>query len=163
VIQGRVHNSATLEQARPWLMAGRRVPLVGMIGGIGVFIPGLYLAAHGKLWDQAWIQAALTAALVILVLGVAITGPRMRKLAYAAREAVPGAAQGTGQTGSAAIARLRDPMVVISLRIRVALGFGVLYLMAAKPNLMTTLVTMGVALVLGILISVPASKQRDAA
>ena len=163
VIQGRVRNSATLEQARPWLMAGKRVPLLGAIGGIGVLIPGLWLAAHERLWSQAWIQAALTAAVVMVVLGVAITRPRMHKLGKAAAEAVPGAAQGTGQTGSNSARRLQDPVVVFSLRIRVALGFGVLYLMAAKPNLIATLVTMGVALVLGILISVPASKQRDAA
>jgi hypothetical protein len=163
VIQGRVRNSATLEQARPWLAAGRRVPLIGAIGGIGVFIPGLYLAAHGALWNQAWIQAALTAALVIVVLGMAITRPRMRKLGKAAHDAVPGAAQGTGQTGSGAIERLRDPLITFSLRIRVLLAFGVLYLMAAKPDLIVTLVTMGVALVLGIAISIPASKQAEPA
>jgi hypothetical protein len=99
----------------------------------------------------------------MVVLGVAITRPRMHKLGKAAAEAVPGAAQGTGQTGSNSARRLQDPVVVFSLRIRVALGFGVLYLMAAKPGLMVTLVTMGIALVLGILISVPASKPRDAA
>jgi hypothetical protein len=163
VIQGRVHNSATLEQARPWLMAGRRVPLLGAIGGIGVLIPGLWLAAHERLWNQAWIQAALTAAVVMVVLGAAITRPRMHKLGKAAAEAVPGAAQGTGQTGSDSARRLHDPVVVFSLRIRVALGFGVLYLMAAKPNLIATLVTMCVALVLGIAISIPASKQAEPA
>jgi hypothetical protein len=163
LIQGRVHNAATLEQAGRWLAAGKRVPLIGAIGGIGVFIPGLYLAAHGKLWDQAWIQAALTAAVMIVVLGAAITRPRLRKLAKAAKESVPGAAQGTGQTGSISIARLGDPLIVYSLRIRVLLAFGVLYLMAAKPGLRATLATMGIALALGIAISIPASKRRESA
>jgi len=163
VIQGRVRNSATLEQAQPWLAAGRRVPLLGAIGGIGVFIPGLYLAAHGALWNQAWIQAALTVALVIVVLGAAITRPRMRKLGIAAQDEVPGAAQGTGRKESDALKHLRDPLIVFSLRIRVALAFGVVYLMAAKPGLIATLVTMGVALVLGILISVPANSRGDVA
>jgi hypothetical protein len=163
VIQGRVRNSATLEQAQPWLAAGRRVPLLGAIGGIGVFIPGLYLAAHGALWNQAWIQAALTVALVIVVLGAAITRPRMRKLGIAAQDEVPGAAQGTGREESDALKHLRDPLIVFSLRIRVALAFGVVYLMAAKPGLIATLVTMGVALVLGILISVPANSRAGAA
>jgi hypothetical protein len=163
LIQARVHNAATLEQAGRWLAAGKRVPLIGAIGGIGVFIPGLYLAAHGKLWDQAWIQAALTAAVMIVVLGAAITRPRLRKLAKAAKESVPGAAQGTGQTGSISIARLGDPLIVYSLRIRVLLAFGVLYLMAAKPGLRATLATMGIALALGIAISIPASKRRESA
>jgi hypothetical protein len=163
VIQGRVRNSATLEQARPWLMAGKRVPLLGAIGGIGVLIPGLWLAAHERVWSQAWIQAALTAALVIVVLGMAITRPRMRKLRMAAQDEVPGAAQGTGREESDALKHLRDPLIVYSLRIRVALAFGVVYLMAAKPGLMATLAAMGVALVLGIIISVAANSRAGAA
>jgi hypothetical protein len=150
LIQGRVASSATLEQARPWLMAGQRVPLLGAIGGIGIFIPGLYLTAREALWNQAWIQAAMTAAIVIVVLGMAITRPRMRKLGKAAHDAVPGAAQGTGQSGSDAIKRLKDPLVALSLRIRVLLGIGVLYLMVVKPDLAGTLVAVGVSLVVGI-------------
>jgi hypothetical protein len=163
LVQGRVRKSATIEAARPWLVAGARLPAIGAIGGILIFIPGLWLAAHEKLWAAAWIQAAITTALIMVLMGVVITRPRMRKLERAANEAVPGAAQGTGQTGSNAAHRLRDPVIIFSLRIRMALGFGVLYLMAAKPGLTTTLVTLGVALVLGIVIGAAASARGGAA
>jgi hypothetical protein len=146
VIQGRVRSCATLDQAKPWLMAGRVVPLLGALGGIGVFIPGLYLAEHESLWADAWIQAAMTAAIVIAVLGMAFTGPRMRALGKLAMAG--------GQAAAEASKRLRDPLVFYSLRIRAALGLGVLFLMAAKPALMPTLVTMGVALALGIVAGV---------
>jgi hypothetical protein len=142
VIQGRVRSCASLEEAKPWLMAGKTVPLLGAIGGIGVFIPGLFLAAHEKLWDAAWIQAAITASIVIALLGVAFTGPRMRALGKLAMAG--------GQAAADASGRLRDPLVFYSLRVRAALGLGVLYLMAAKPDLMTTLITMGVAVIVGI-------------
>jgi hypothetical protein len=74
----------------------------------------------------------------------------MRQLGKAAHDAVPGAAQGTGQSGSDAIKRLKDPLVALSLRIRVLLGIGVLYLMVVKPDLAGTLVAVGVSLVVGI-------------
>lgn len=152
VVQGRVRSSATLAEALPWLKAGRVVPMLGALGGVGVFIPGLYLAAKASLWNEAWIQAAMTAAIVIALLGLAFTSPRMRALARAAMsgdQSVPDAAR-----------RLRDPAVVYSLRIRAALGLGALYLMAAKPPLMATLVTMGLALVLGVVMSVVASAKQ---
>jgi hypothetical protein len=162
LVQGRVRKSATLEAARPWLAAAQRLPLLGAVGGILIFIPGLWLAAHEKLWAEAWIQTAITVALIMVLMGIVITRPRMRKLEKAANEAVPGAAQGTGQTGSDAAHRLRDPVIVYSLRIRVMLGFGVLYLMAAKPGLNATLITIGVALVLGIVLGA-ARNARDGA
>jgi hypothetical protein len=162
LVQGRVRKAATLEAARPWLVAGQRLPLLGAVGGILIFIPGLWLAAHEKLWAEAWIQTAITVALIMVLMGVVIRRPRLRKLERAANEAVPGAAQGTGQTGSIAAHRLRDPVIVYSLRIRVMLGFGVLYLMAAKPGLNATLITIGIALVLGIVLGA-ARNARDAA
>ncbi|MGB6198905.1 MAG: hypothetical protein WA871_06680 [Candidatus Acidiferrales bacterium] len=162
VILGRVRSCTSLEQARPWLMAGKPVPLLGAIGGIGVLIPGLFLAAHEVVWAQAWIQAAITTSVVIALLGVIITGPRMRALAKAAQEAVPGAAQGTGQTGSSALRRLRDPAVVFSLRFRALIAVGVLYLMAAKPGTKGTIVATAISYVLGVLISIPALSHREA-
>jgi hypothetical protein len=146
VIQGRVRSCASLEEAKPWLMAGRTVPLLGALGGIGVFIPGLFLAAREKLWAAAWIQAAMTAAVVMALLGVAFTGPRMRALGKLAMAG--------GQAAADASGRLRDPLVLYSLRVRAALGLGVLYLMAAKPDLVTTLIAMGIAVILGIVLGV---------
>jgi hypothetical protein len=162
LVQGRVRKSTTLEAARPWLVAGQRLPLLGAVGGILIFVPGLWLAAHEKLWAAAWVQTAITVALIMVLMGIVITRPRLRELETAANEAVPGAAQGTGQTGSDAAHRLRDPVIVYSLRIRVMLGFGVLYLMAAKPGLNATLITMGIALVLGIVLGA-ARNARDRA
>jgi hypothetical protein len=151
VIQARVRSCSSLEQARPWLTAGKPAVMLGAIGGIGVFIPGLYLAAHDALWAAAWIQAAIAASIVIALAGVVFTGPRTRALAKLAMAGGEAAANATG--------RLRDPVVFFSLRVRAWLALGVLFLMAAKPGLATTLVTMGAALLLGIVAGVAAGSR----
>jgi hypothetical protein len=55
---------------------------------------------------------------------------------------------------------MRDPLLVISLRVRVTLALGVLFLMAAEPTFAVTMLTIGVAFFVGVLISVPAWTHR---
>jgi hypothetical protein len=153
VIQSRVRASASLEQARPFLeVGGKSVPILGAIGGILVLLPGLYLTNVADLWNMAWIQAAIGTAVVIALLGVIITGPRMRSLAASAA--------GHTKPGAEPTRFLRDPLLVISLRVRVTLALGVLFLMAAEPTFMVTMLTMGIAFFVGVLISVPAWTHR---
>jgi len=154
MVQGRVRGAASLEVARPWLEAGgRSVPALGAVGGVFILFPGLYLTQLADLWYTAWIQAAIGAAVLIALLGVIITGPRMRALAKSAA--------GTGRPESEMKLRLRDPLLVISLRVRVALALGVLYLMAAEPGLTYTIVVMAIALFVGTMVSVPAWTHRE--
>ncbi len=51
----------------------------------------------------------------------------------------------------ALIARLRDPMLRLSMRLRIAIATGIIFLMVTKPNLFGALLALGVAVVAGVL------------
>jgi hypothetical protein len=56
--------------------------------------------------------------------------------------------------------RIQDPILIASVRIRVALVLGVLLLMVSKVDLRASLLIALSALVLGFVASVPLWKQR---
>ena len=54
------------------------------------------------------------------------------------------------------LARLPDPLLWVSIQIRVAVALGIVFLMTFKPDLNGSLVTIAVAAVLGLVAALPA-------
>ncbi len=50
---------------------------------------------------------------------------------------------------------LRDPLLSISIQTRVAMALGIVFLMTVKPGLIGSLLTIGVATVLGLVSALP--------
>jgi hypothetical protein len=57
--------------------------------------------------------------------------------------------------------RLDDPLLWASLRIRTAITLGIVFLMTVKPDLLGSLLTIGLAAVLGLVFSLPTRGHKE--
>lgn len=131
------------DDARTWL-SGMRVLRIFAPASIGlILVMGLYMMA--TTWGpQGWILVALASLVVIAILGGALTGVRMARIG-------PAVFRASGPLPSDTVRMLRDQVLVISSRIRIALMVGILFLMSVKPSLVLSIVAVAVAAGLGLL------------
>jgi hypothetical protein len=97
----------------------------------------------------AWVTIALGAVVLLVVLGAILTGRRIAPIGRSI-------AAESGTIFSTLRLQLDDPLLWASLRIRTAITLGIVFLMTVKPDLLGSLLTMGVAVVLGLAFSLPA-------
>jgi hypothetical protein len=134
--------AGTAEQARPWLftMRGIRIMAPASIGLI--LVMGLYLMASEWGW-RGWIICGLVGLLLIGIIGGVLTGTRMARLG-------PALSPAQGPLTDQMLAMLRDPVLVLSSRLRIALVVAVLFLMSVKPSPIGSVVVVAAAIVLGL-------------
>jgi hypothetical protein len=140
----RLRGAATSSDVRDWIEPVPGLPLVGLVSMLVVFFSGVYLAKQMAAFDQAWLKATLAALLVMAPLG-ALTGRRMRAIRQACSDA--------NAINAEVFKRLQDPLLKISLSIRIAVFIGIVLLMAAKPELWESIVVLGISILLGLLMS----------
>jgi hypothetical protein len=132
--------------------AGFSAKLYGPAIGL-ILLSGGYLGDVLKAWSQAWLPASLFVLVVAGLIGAAFAAPRVRALKKLNLR--PGAALTTE-----ARARIQDPVLMASSRIRVALVLGVLLLMVTKVDLHRSVVISICALAIGLVAAVPLWKRR---
>jgi hypothetical protein len=96
----------------------------------------------------AWIMVTLGALVLMTLLWMVITRRRM---------AVIGRTVNTerGPLFPSLRALLQDPVLWITMQTRVAIALGIVFLMTVKPDLGGSLLTIGVAIVLGLASALP--------
>jgi hypothetical protein len=141
-------NAASVEQVRAWLRVFKvSPPLAG--AGLGVLLlSGGYLASLSGAMKQGWMLATFIGIFLALALGFALILPRMKAI----RAALPA---GDEPVSAALRARLSDSVLLTAIRVRVLLATGIVYLMAAKPLLVSSLLVLVFAVILGLLFSIP--------
>lgn len=151
----RLRNAASVDQVREWL------PVLGALRKIGgpstlvLLVSGIYMMTTA--WrGAAWPGIGLVAMVLIAVLGVVLTGPRIGPIARSMSSA-------QGAVTEPLRERLRDPVLVMSVWLRTALALGVVYIMCVKPGAAGALTAMGVAVSLGILGGLSALPARAVA
>ena len=149
-------NASTTEQARSWLRVFRVSPPLSGVGLGVVLLSGGYLASLSGAMKQGWIPATLIAIFVALVLGFALILPRMKRI----RAELP---SGNEPVSAQLRERLSDPVLLTAIRVRVMVVTGIVFLMAAKIPLVPSLVALSIAIVLGLIFSVPAWSRAAAA
>ena len=92
---------------------------------------------------------------LIIVLSLVLTGPRMAAIGRAlAAEKRP---------VSLTFYRLAShPFLWISIQTRVAIALGIVFLKIAQPNLIGSLLTIGAAIVLGLVSTLPLLREEQA-
>ena len=123
-------------RANLWLELWPEVPWIAGGSGLLLLLSGGYLADRMSAWTLAWPKVALAVLILIGVLG-AVTSRRIRALRRASDE-------------SEVFRRREDPILKISLSVRIALMFAAVLLMNAKPQLRESLSIVGAAVVLGL-------------
>ncbi len=147
-----IRRAATVQQVRDSAGVAGLARVLGPASALGILVPGMYMAM--TTWGGIpWIAAGFVAWLVIGVLG-AVNGIRLTAIGRAAAAA--------GDRLSLDVAsRLRDPMLLSSWMVRVAVALGVVFLMTVKPELAGTLLTMAAAVAIGIAASLPAWREAS--
>ncbi len=149
-----LRKTTSLEQLRSWTGAAAVIPRFHAISGPLIILTGAYLATKMKAWPQGWISMSLLAIVVMIVLGAVVSGRKVRGLI---KDSAQQNAEFRGLIG-----RTYDPVLRYSLRLRIALGLGVVYLMGSKAPMGLSLAVMGVATLLGVLASVKGPQPASA-
>lgn len=142
----------TPAQGLPWVRVLRGLPrYIAMAVGL-IVVSGIYLAVRVGVFGFGWVRVSFGAMVLMGLLGGPVVRSRMRVLL------VPG----DDREGTSGTLRhhASHPLVVASLRMRAAVALAIVYLMIAKLDLGESLLLIGLALMLGVLTSVPAWRAQ---
>jgi hypothetical protein len=130
------------DEALLWLQSRRWVLLIGP-GSIGlVLATGIYLTVAD--WGpDAWILVSLVSLVALASIGGVLTGVPMARLT----PAVPRAA---GPLPEELRRGLQTPLLTVSIMTRIAITVGIVFLMVRKPALLASLLTIVLAIVVGV-------------
>ena len=138
----RIRSAWSIEQARFFTRAFRRLWVIYAPSFLGILAGGLYLASPYGL-GSVWIPAALLATLMIVVVGGVVTWRKTARLQkMLASEAVP---------LEVILAEAKSDSLLFSHGLRIGLALGILFLMTAKPQLIPSLVALSAGVIVGLL------------
>jgi hypothetical protein len=121
---------------------------VGDIGAILILLPGIYMMV--TVWDDArWAILGLFGLILIAIIGGITIGRKMKKT----RELIK-----SENNSLEALALLKDNSLWLSIKIRTAIFFGVIFLMTVKPQLAGSIITIAISIMLGAL---PLQMERN--
>lgn len=143
----------TAEQVRDWLGASGSMRRVGMISMLVLLAAGIYMMVtvwHGVAW---LIVSFVVIALMMVVMG-RVSGPRMKAVHQTL-------ANEKGMLTHVQQEAVRHPMLWAGLQMRVVLGLGIVFLMTVKPDLVGSLVTMAVTVVIGLISAWPTLNRNQ--
>jgi len=144
--------ATSTEQLRAWLRVFKVSPPLSGAGLAVLLLSGGYLASLSGAMKQGWISATLIAIFAALALGFTMILPRMKRI----RAALPSANE---PLPASLRAQLSDPILFTAIRVRVLLAGGIVFLMAAKLPIMSSLVVLAIAIALGLVCSISAWSQ----
>jgi hypothetical protein len=130
--------------AMVWLRLLRSIVMRLTPSSLGlILVTGLYMVA--TTWGpRGWILVALGSLVLLGAIGALGTGRRMARIG-------PAVGRTQGPLSAEVREQLRSPILLMSLRVRLAIVLGVVFLMTVKPSAVSSLVVMVVALALGLL------------
>jgi hypothetical protein len=137
----QIRSAMTPQQVGGWMRILKSVRKFGFVSMLTTVVTGIYVAT---VWGgEAWIIVTVGSLVLMIVLAQVVTAPRMAAIGRAlATEKVP-----LSQTF---YSLANHPLLWISIQTRVAIALGIIFLKIAKPDLVGSLITIGVAIVLGV-------------
>jgi hypothetical protein len=138
-----LRRARTNAQAREWLSLLRALRRIQGPSALALVATGVYMMATR--WShQAWAGLGLVGMVLMVAIGAAVTGRRMRTIG----PAVPAS---DGPLPAALRDRLADPALRRSASVRVALALGIVFNMSVKPATGGTVAALVIAAVLGFI------------
>ena len=153
VVLGFLRRNPELAPFRAWI---RIFSLASLLYGpaLGVILlSGGYLGAQMSAWGQGWIRVSFVTLFVIGAIG-SLTSRRVRAIQKLL---------GESSDSNVAIlpAKLTDPVLTASVRVRTALVLGILLLMVSKLPLAPSLIVIAIAVVCGVIVVLAAWRRGD--
>jgi len=138
----QIRSAMTPEQVRAWMGILRNVRKVGFVSMLTTVITGIYMMM--MYWrGVAWLYVTLGSLVLVMALTQVITAPRMAALGKALFTEKGSVSQNFHSLAN-------HPLLSISIQIRVAIALGIVLLKIAKPDLGGSLLTIGVAIIIGL-------------
>jgi len=135
----QIRSSAHPEQTRAWLGLITNATRIGFPSMFVTVVTGIYMMVTVWKWTP-WLATTIGALILLIVLARA-AAPRLKAL---------------GQS----LDVVNDPLLWISVQTRTAIALGIVFLKITKPNVAGSLVTIGVAIVLGIASALPVTRRQ---
>jgi len=150
----QVRSAMTPDQVRGWMHILKGTRKVGFVSMLTTVISGIYMML--TVWGGvAWVIVSLGSLVLVIALSTALTAPRMAIIGRTLA-AEKGTMSGTFQRAA------NQPLLWISIQVRVAIALGIIFLKTAKPDLGGSLITIGVAIVLGLASTLPVARREQA-
>ncbi|HXN01236.1 MAG TPA: hypothetical protein VN973_05025 [Candidatus Dormibacteraeota bacterium] len=139
-----LRRAAQRNDALVWLGISRGIVMRLAPASLGlILVTGLYMVATA--WGpRGWILVALASLLLLGVIGAFGTGLRMARIG-------PAVGRAKGPLSDELRRTLRDPILLMSLRVRLAMVLGVVLVMTVKPSAGASLLVIVLAIGLGLL------------
>ena len=137
-----IQRSTTRAEALPWLRLISIVPRLFGTALAAIVVSGFYLGARVGVLGNDWMRASYGALLLMAI----VSGPVSRSPMRALKRLADVPADGTVSLRTAAA----NPILRLSLRIRVAFGLAIVFLMIAKPAAAESLLVLALALMVTI-------------
>jgi hypothetical protein len=137
-----LRRAATLAEAQPWINPVRGISYVAVASLLVILGSGIHLVIAMSSSREAWPKVAVAALFLMAPLG-ALTGRRMRAIRrlYSTDTAKE----------SVLFGLIRNPVLKVSLAIRMAVFFGIFLLVNAQPGLWASIGIVAGSAVLGLL------------
>ena len=141
----RLRRAQSMAQVREATgLVGAQARLI-QVSSLLILIAGAYMAETVWGWNIAWILVSLAALILMGALSGAVSARRLK--------AIQRAAAGESAAGGISPAlqqRIADPLLVTASQTAAMIGLGVVFLMTTKPDLLGSLLTLIVAIALGV-------------
>ena len=144
-----IQRSTTRAEALPWLRLIAIVPRVFGTALAAIVVSGFYLGARVGVLGNDWMRASYGALLLMAI----VSGPVSRSPMRALKRVADVPTDGTAALRAAAA----NPILRLSLRIRIAFGLAIVFLMIAKPAAGESLLV----LVLASMVTIATSLTRQ--
>jgi hypothetical protein len=143
----QLRGATTAEQVGTWMRVATGVRRLGMASMLTLLVSGFSMMAIAQI-GGAWLIVAFWSLVLLAILAVTLSFRRMAAIGRAM----------TGETGplSPTLRQLlHHPLLWIAIQTRVAIALGIVFLMTVKPDLGRSLLTIGVATALGLVLALP--------
>ena len=150
----QIQHAILSDQTRIWMriLAGTR-KLVD-ISGLTVLVSGIYMAVTA--WRHvAWTGVALVSVVLLILIAAILTRPRITALEKALAEE-----KGTLSQNFRELANHKQ--MELSLKTRMTIALGIVFLMTVKPGLVGSLLTIAIAVIIGLAWAIVMPRHENA-
>ena len=149
----QIRSATTPQQVGGWMRILKSVRKLGFASMLATVITGIYMMLTE--WGfVSWIDVSIGALVLVILLSLALTGPRMASIGQALTKE-------KGPVSQAFQSLANHPFLWISIQTRVAIALGIVFLKTTKPDIWGSLLTIGVAIILGIASTLPLPRHEQ--
>lgn len=144
----RLHNAPSLDQVRDSVKLAKQVGKLAPVSAVLILGDGIYMTAASWSMLTTWIDVSLAAMVLMSVMSMGVMSRRFAAIGRAVNQV--SAEVTPDRLPTAMRVRLDDPAMWISAQTTLAVALSIVFMMTTKPNLAVSIISVFVALALGV-------------